>query len=147
MPESNYPANCIKGIPNDTFLIDEDRVAPHLFHFKLDSTRPDGWVEQSINWQDDDSAIEFTLGQTKDSGEQHFKAGATVLPRHEIDRLIQRPVVNGLLSYERDSLPSNPFHGNILLREGVPKPTMKMIAAGLALAVADIILQTGQSLP
>ena len=136
----SFPDNCIKGIPSKDFLIDDGPVAPHLFYFK-EHARHDGWVEQSINWEDDDSAIGFTLNQRKENGERQFKAGVVIVPRDEIDRLNRRPAVNSILSYERRPLKNNPYHGNILLRVNVPKPTMKMIAAGLALAVSRIIPQ------
>jgi len=142
MADASFPGNCIKGIPNDSFLIDSRTVAPHLFHFKEEHARQDGWLEQSVNWEDDDLAVEFTLDQTKESGERQFKGGVAVLSRCEIDRLNRRPAVNGILSYDRQPSRDNPYHGNILLRANVPKPTRKMVAAGLALAVSEVTLQT-----
>ena len=57
----NFPDNSIKGIPNKEFLIDETTVGSHLFHFK--QTRDDEFVEQSINWEDNEFVIDFTLNQ------------------------------------------------------------------------------------
>ena len=96
-------------------------------------------MEQSINWEDDESATEFTLNQRRDDGELQFKTGVAIIPRAEVDRLNRQPTVSGILSYERQTLEDNPYHGNILLRSDVPKPTMKKIAAGLALAVSQFI--------
>ena len=133
----NYPKNSIKGIPNNDFLIEGRTVAPHLFHFE--QTRDDGGLEQSINWEDDESVIGFTLNQRKENGDLQFRAGVAILPCSEIDRLNKRPAIRGLLSYERNPLDDNPYHGNLLLQANVPKPIMRLIASGLALAISDII--------
>lgn len=135
-----FPDNCIRGIPNASFIVEDGSVGSHLFHFKDEHHRDDGWIEQSINWEDDEKAIEFTLNQKKEDGDVQFQAGVVIIPREEIDRLNRRPTVNGVLSYERQPLENNPYHGNILLSENVPKHTMKKLAAGLALAVSRIIL-------
>lgn len=137
----SYPENAIKGIPDNSFLIADGSVGSHLFYFKSEHARDDGWIEQSINWEDDESVLGFTLSQTKEKGEIQFKAGAAILPRQEIDRLNNRPTIKGLLSYERQPLDNNSYHGNILLKVHVPKPTMKKIAAGLALAVSKVVVQ------
>lgn len=136
-----FPINCIRGIPNNRFLIDEGTVGAHLFYFDLGTERHDGWVEQSINWEDNDSVVEFTLAQTRTGGEVQFKGGAALIPRAEIDRLKNLPVTRGLLSYERQAKDDNPFHGNILLQAKTSKPTMRLIAAGLALAVCRVVLR------
>jgi len=136
-----YPRNSIKGIPNNDFVIADGSVGSHLFHFRDEHKRDDGWVEQSINWEDDESVIDFTLQQKKEDGELQFKAGVAIVPRSEIDRLKNRPTIKGMLSYERRPLDNNPYHGNFLLKAEVPKPTMKKIAAGLALAVSEIFKQ------
>lgn len=133
-----FPDNCLRGIPNDSYLNDEGSVGSHLFYF-LDGDRGDGWSEQSVNWEDDDTVIEFTLSQTKADGSFQFKAGLAEVPRAEIDRLNHRPTIKGLLSYERQPLQDNPYHGSILLRANTSKPTMKLIAAGLALAVSRVV--------
>ena len=133
------PDNCIKGIPNKDFVIEDGNVAAHLFNFDSKHNRPDDDLcEQSINWQDDEDAIEFTLKQKKDDGTIQFKAGAAIIPREEIDRLSKLSTVKEVLSYERRKLDNNPYHGNLLLKKDVPKPTMRMIAASLALLITDI---------
>jgi len=136
----SFPDNCLRGIPNATYLSAEGSVGSHLFNFNAGSDRGDGWAELSVNWEDDDSVIDFTLSQRKADGDLLFKGGAVVIPRAEIDRLNNRPTVRDLLSYERQPISDNPFHGNILLRAHTSKPTMKLIAAGLALAVSRVVL-------
>ena len=140
----NYPKNSIKGIPNNNFLIEGRTVASHLFHFE--QTRDDGGVEQSINWEDDESVIDFTLNQKKANGDLQFRAGVAILPRFEIDRLSRLPSIRELLLYERSPLDNNPYHGNLLLQANVPKPIMKLIAANLATAISGIITQERERL-
>jgi hypothetical protein len=137
-----FPFNYIKGIPNNDFMVKEDcSIGSNLFYFNLENVRSDGWIEQSINWEDNDTVIDFTLAQEKADGTLQFKAGIAIFPRDEIDRLNRQPTLKGLLSYERQPLENNPFHGNILLKSGVPKLTMKKIAAGIALTVSEINLR------
>lgn len=133
-----FPDNCIRGIPNDQFISEEGTLGSDLFYFQ-DVDRGDGWREQSINWEDDEKAIGLTLAQTRDDGQLQFRAGAAILPRTEIDRINRQPTVSDLLDYERDPINGNLYHGNILLKAGTSKRTMKLIAAGLALAVSHII--------
>ena len=141
----DYPENIIKGIPNKDCLIEGRIVGSNLFHFN--QPRDDGGVEQSINWEDDESVVDLTLNQRKADGELQFKEGVARLPRSEIDRLNERPTISGLISYERSPLDGNPHHGNLLLQVNVPKQTMKLIAAGLAIAISDIITQNREHKP
>lgn len=136
------PVNYIKGIPNNEFLVREDlSIGSNLFFFNMEEIRIDGWVEQSINWEDDNTVVDFSLNQKKDDGTLQFKAGIAIFPRYEIDRLNRQPTINGILSYERHPLENNKFHGNILLKAGVPRLTMKKIAASIAVTVSEIILR------
>jgi hypothetical protein len=140
----DYPGRCIKGIPNDTFLVEDGTVGSQLFHFKEEHKRDDGFIEESINWEDDRFAIRYTLTQRmerKGKRELQFKAGVAIINREEIDRLKKQLPVRGRLLYERQRLENNPYHGNILLDGDVPTSVMKMIAAGLALAVSDVVLR------
>lgn len=137
----SFPENCIRGIPNHDYLNNDGSVGSHLFYFKLDTEPIEGWFQNSINWQDDDSAIGFTLAQTKDDGTVQFRAGVAIVLTEEIERLKHRPMVGGLLSYERREILNNRFHGNLLLNEKTLKHTMRLIAAGLALAVARVVPQ------
>jgi hypothetical protein len=134
-----FPKNCLRGVPNPSFIVEDGSVGSHLFYFYEKDKREDGLIEQSINWEDDDDAIPFTLAQKKEDGKLQFSSGVVVIPSAEIDRLRKRPTVKDLLLYERQTIENNPYHGNILLAQGVPKPTMKMLAAGLALAVSEIV--------
>lgn len=139
LPQIEYPENCLKGIPNPEFVYSDGKIAAHLFHFNTNANRNDDWIEQSINWQDNEGVTHFTLDQRKEDGDYQFRIGIAVIPRHAIDGLRRKQVVAGLLSYERAPLENNPYHGNILLHNRAPKPTMKMIAAGIALEITEVV--------
>ena len=81
--------------------------------------RTDDWKEASINWMDDEYAIDFTLKQTKDSGELKFKAGIAILPRSELDRIKKNYKFMGNFDYERKAEDGNDYHGNLLLNEKI----------------------------
>ena len=138
---NSFPPNCLKGIPNRTFLSEDNRLGSHLFHFQPGVHRKDGLDEQSINWEDDSQARTFTLNQTNQDGTLQFKAGYTVLSRGEIDRINKRPTIRKLISYERKCTPDNKYHGHLLLKNDVSKKTMKNIAATLAIAVSSVYLR------
>lgn len=140
----DFPLNCIKGVKHSSLFCPDGSPSADLFFVDLRYPRDDGWIEQSINWEDDNSVIDFTLNQKKEDGEIRFKAGVVIIPRNEIDLLSRQPTIIDTLSYERKKDPDyaeNPYHGNILLKSSVNKQTMKKIAAGLALAVSKVIRQ------
>jgi hypothetical protein len=137
-----YPDICLKGIPNDTYLLKESKgVATHLFYF-TEKPREDNWVPQSVNWEDDPLAIKHTLEQRRTTdGELQFQAGVAKVPRESLDNLKNQPMVKDILSYERRSLPENKYHGNLLLFKNTDPLKMKQIAASIALLVSEIIPQ------
>ena len=129
----SYPAECLKGITDDV-SVQDGLIGSNLFQFRINPDRSDDYLESSINWNDDSNALTFTLAQVKENNIKQFKQGVAILPRNEIDRLRKRASVNKLLSYERQKLEDNPYHGNLVLRQGLHKAIMRTISAGLALA-------------
>ena len=128
-----FPENCLRGVPNDSF-VRKGVIGSELFYFYSRDSRDDGWTEQSINWQDDEQTIEFTLSQLKENSELHFKTGVVIIRRFELDRIRDRYAHMNLLSYERQATEENPHHGNILLNnEMVDSPLMKQVASAIAL--------------
>jgi len=134
----DYPENCLRGVPNSTYINANGLPTTHLFYFEDEDKRDDGWIEQSINWEDDNKAIELIFNQKKSNGEKQFKAGAAILIRERIDWVKKTAAANSLLSYERKPEDGNPYHGNLLLKNEVLNPIMKQIAAGLALAAVRV---------
>ncbi len=122
----------MRGITNNEFLTDEKEPNMNLFFFKKSHLRYDELIEESINWEDDNGTMDFTLNQTKENGEFRWKVGVAIVPREIIDIMSDRPNYNGLLSYERREEDSNPYHGNILLHNSVSQKKMKNLAGAIA---------------
>ena len=129
-----FPNRCIRGIPNETYLEGGLLVSYNLFPFDKTRCRPDGWVPESINWMDNENVIEFTLSQKKENGEEQFRAGIAILFRDELDKLKRRAGITEFLDYERSPLPTNDYHGNILLNNGISSILKTMVRSALALA-------------
>jgi hypothetical protein len=133
MTQLLYPDNCIKGIPNENFITNDGFVGSDLFYPPSDSQpNEEGWLESSINWEDEPSVVDFTLDARKEDNSRRYKSGAIRLARYEIDRIILALPSSDLLDYERNPIPDNPHHGNILFGE-MENRTRRMIAGGLAL--------------
>ncbi|MFZ5905007.1 MAG: hypothetical protein ACOYZ8_15790 [Chloroflexota bacterium] len=132
-----FPDNCLRGISAPDQLEEGNSVSSSAFNFS-DLVRDDGWRDLSINWHDDEGAIQVLLNQKKADGEIQFRVGYAVIPREELDHLIKQPTVNGMLTYERHQIDNNPYHGNILVKGNLPKPTIRKLQAGLALLVSAV---------
>jgi hypothetical protein len=132
MPFPDFPDNCIRGIPNHNCLLDDKATAYlTLFDFPGDRPRQDGWIEESINWMDDQHAIDFTLRQTKDDGRSlQFNVGVAVLSRSELNKIRRRHT--DFFGYERARTEDNVYHGNLLLKADIRKERKTMIRAKLA---------------
>jgi hypothetical protein len=139
----SYPDNCIRGITNkEDYSAEDGVVASTAFHFNpRQHTRQDGWVEQSINWQDDKEAIDFTLFQCKPEGRLKFQVGIAIVPRIQLDGIKRLYDLEGRFAYERQEKESNKYHGNLLLHVDVSLAKMKLLAAAIALAVSQFLPQ------
>ena len=133
-----YPKKCIKGMPNEScfYRFEGSLVASmNLFCFPKNAYRPDGWIEESINWMDDKHAIDLTLNQRKESGELHFRVGIAIVPHTELNRIKKRYF--SFLHYERRPEPGNPYHGNVLLNSNLT-PSQKSHIKALLADIAEI---------
>jgi hypothetical protein len=134
-----YPDNCIRGI-NNPAQVEDDLVGSDVFYFFDNHARPDGTIEESINWEDDDHARDFTLRQTNDDGTLKHKGGCAVIPRSNLDNCAALRAFSNAFSYERSAIEEvNPYHGNLLLTPGVERKRRKAIAQTLAMQVSEII--------
>lgn len=131
-----YPSNCLRGLRkaenviSDTSSIDTSAFLPDK-HTEAD--RDDGGIETSIDWEDDESVLDRTMRNHQQSAH-----GVARLPRSDIDRAAAQPGAINALWYERDRLPDNPHHGNLVFQTSMPPRQRKMIAASLALASSFI---------
>lgn len=135
----SFPDNFLKGLSDKNKLTSDGvGVSASVFYFDPQHVR-DGWLEQSINWEDDANAITLMLGQKKEDGEIQFKAGVVRVPRSCVEHINKVPRTKDLLAYERKALNNNPYHGNLLLKENTHKYIMKIVGAIIAGYVIDVI--------
>ena len=135
-----YAEKLIRGIPNKKdFLDDEGRVKQSLFLFSKEPREEDGFYDLSINWFDNEEALSIMLTQKK-GGEFQFKAGVAIIQRFFLDDLIRRPTSSNELFYERQRIPGNDYHGNIICKTK-SKERQSLFRANLAMCVVDIIEQ------
>jgi hypothetical protein len=95
--------------------------------------RPDGGMETSVNWEDAPEALMVTF---RDRGNSEH--GVARLRRHHIERVSEDATTPRLVTCERSELPSNPYHGNLVFKAGIPKQVQRMVAAALALNSAYV---------
>ena len=88
----SYPDDCLRGIPNSEFVAD-GKVRAHLFRFDDKNARQDGCITVSINWNDDNNAVPFTLNQKDQDGNIQFEEGVAIISRESIDDLNRFQVV------------------------------------------------------
>lgn len=131
---ATYPDTCLCGVTDKDHIVDGWPL-PAVFSFS--QTKPDNTRMQSVNWVDDEGAIQRTLGQIRpSSAARKFPGGAVELSRAGIDRVTVHPLVDGRLSYERDEDTEgngdNPYHGNLLMRAGTKKHVIEAVRQKMA---------------
>ena len=139
----DFPAEFLRGVPNNDFIEEEGNPASNLFTFEKKKNDPDAqevFFEESINWNDDKEAHEKIFNQKKEDGKFQFNYGVVVLCRHELDRLISNQTVGPDLAYERYPIDDNIYHGNILLKAEIEKKKKRRVAAAIAtICVKEVI--------
>lgn len=95
----------------------------------------------SINWEDDDRVVIFTLDQRKD-GQFQFTYGVARLPYSGIQEVCNHPICPNSIQCNRDPIPDNVYHGNIVYRADLSKDTKRMISSMLAMKVKEVIKRT-----
>jgi hypothetical protein len=135
--EIEYPEKLLRGIASPDYIRGESVL---YSAFQFDNTgRTDGYEEASINWSDNDLALQSLLEQKKkDNADYQFKVGVAVLVRKWVDELAKRPNINNNLKYERAEIDGNPFHGNLLQKVGLDRLTKITIAASIAMCVEKV---------
>jgi len=133
-----YPINFLRGISSKDWATENGLVTAAAFQFDENHTK-DGWMQQSICWEDNDSVTELMMKQKNDRDEIQFKGGIARVPRESIIYINNLPASRNLMSYERETLFNNPYHGNLLLKQTTEKKLRSIIAATIALHVSDFI--------
>jgi hypothetical protein len=137
---NDFPEHCIRGVGKEKYIYDDDTVSAGLFipDKRTASTRGDGGFETSINWEDNNDVLVFTLEYRDENNHLAFPHGAVRVPRQEIDHVNELESTRDTLTYERGPLPDNPYHGNIVFRGSLPNPRLTMIANILAAASSKV---------
>ena len=137
MEVKEFPDEFIRGISSKDF-IQNGLVLSSAFQFE-DFRRTDNMSEASINWVDDEGAVELALNQKKDNGKLQFSAGVTRLELETV-KLFLRSIPPEVFSYERAPLEDNVYHGNLLIDSKVNKQIRQLIMNGLALVAGTHII-------
>lgn len=141
MVGENYPDTLWRGISNSDFICD-GYVLVSAFQFSK-AVATDGFNELSINWNDNDGSLELLLSQRKENGKLQFSAGAAKLETAKMKQYLSDFFESGTFKMERNSIPNNAYHGNLLIRNNANKQIQTMIANALALvAGTHIVPQT-----
>lgn len=138
---TDYPDEILRGISNNNrdFITEEGYVTQAAFRFdEYNTERCDGFCELSINWVDDEGAVDVLLRQINPKkGVPQFQGGYCRFARKMLRAALNAYFRNGHLSYERSPLSENKYHGNILIKNDVSKPIKTNVQATLA-ALAGI---------
>ena len=128
---TGLPNSCLRGLRkldwvDDQFIISSAAFEPDPKTAKL---RPDGGKETSVNWEDDSNVESFTLN---DKNTAQFGA-ARIFTAHIVQMSSRAAAVVMPLSCERQRIPGNEYHGNIVFSANLNKRVERLLAASLAL--------------
>lgn len=152
MSNSSYPESFIRGISrnNSEYITKEGYVTQAAFSFddyNPEQRNNDGFRELSINWLDDEGAIEILLKQINSRrGEVQFQGGYCQIALSSLNSL--RPyIINGHLSYERspvledkeNGIVANKYHGNLLLHKDISNKARTNLQIALAVLAGMVI--------
>lgn len=141
----DFALHCLRGIRNPDWLINGwDGVRGIAFepNYKTADHREDKAVETSINWEDDNSVLAFTLRDR-----QNAAYGAVKLTCHVLEAANELPFLKSsglkrVVYYEREPLKNNPYHGNLVFSSDLPRPVVNLITNFLATQIVEYIKQT-----
>ena len=144
----SYPDEFLRGIPNasENFITPEGYPTQAVFNFdEYNKERIDGFCELSINWLDDEGAIQVLMNQINPRKNTfQFQGGYCRLTRFELHSL-RDYFSNGHLSYERRPIEDNgingpnKYHGNILMKNDLSGQAKVNIRVALAVLAGTVI--------
>lgn len=151
MKNLDYPDNFIRGMSNKEQCISEEGfVLAGAFQFDAyDPKKNAEYCELSINWCDDDDAIDTAFNQINArTAQPQFTAGLAKNDRKMMEIFLKSYFIEKFFSYEREpieedyqnSIQENRYHGNLLLKHNVSKGVKKLIPNALAALASDNII-------
>lgn len=139
----NYPENFYRGISDPNSVNEYKEIGPGVFSFPKQESdkRPDGYFELSINWDDDENALELLKIQCKNNNQLQFKGGYCKVHLVTVIQWLELCYDKKVFSYERCPTPintlqgqvDNPYHGNLLLHHTASKFTRDNIQHALSM--------------
>ncbi len=151
--DESFPEELIRGIScsNSQFITPEGYPTQAAFQFdEFDpALRNDEFCELSINWVDDEGAVDVLLKQiNKKKNSPQFQGGYCRLSRIVLQAAMRDYIKNNHLSYERKPIAANPengelgndYHGNILMNRFLSKQARTNIQVSLA-GIAGSVIQ------
>ncbi len=152
-----FPDEYYRGISDKSWITPQGYVSAAAFQFKEYNAESrendDGYIELSINWNDDEKSLTTLLNQKKQGSDVcQFKFGYCKMNRLQVDLMLKQYIRDKLFSYERkpinedeaNKIMANPYHGNLLLHKTVEKQVKKNIEHILAgsVEISDVHPQT-----
>jgi len=135
--EEIYPPKMLRGISSKNFIL-EGALTEETFN--LDPVREDGFCEISVTWYDNQDAFDVIMSQKSERrNEIQFQGGAAELDRIELTTKMKMHFLAGRLNYERRPTSNNQYHGNLLIKDNIPKQLKRLIKFGLTTLAADKI--------
>ena len=137
----DFPINRIRGLREASYFNSFNNsinVKGYLPDTRTKEKREDKGFETSINWEDNQNVAKFTI-EFKENSKLCYPLGIVRLERNELDRIISNPGTKDMISYEREKLENNEFHGNIVFRGDLPQNMQSMIASTLACYSSRVI--------
>lgn len=147
-----FPNEFIRGISssNEQFITPEGYPTQAAFKFDdySKNCRKDDYCELSINWVDDEGAVDVLLNQvnTKKNCLQ-FCGGYCRFKRQVLKEVFRAYISNKHVSYERRPIEADPdsgivenhYHGNILMKNQLSKSAKTNIQVALAAIAGTVI--------
>lgn len=126
---ARFPRFSLRGIRKPDWVADGE-VSSAAFHDSERSaaSRPDGGTEISVNWEDNDQALLFTLRQSN-SG-----SGVARLRTEAVYEVTKLPAIGLVVFPERAREKGNPYHGNLVFVAGTARNVRRAVSAYLAAA-------------
>jgi hypothetical protein len=128
---TDLPDSCLRGLRKQDWV--DDRFIISAAAFEPDSRtaagRKDGGKETSVNWEDDSKVESFTF-----EDKINAQYGAARISTTQIVQTSNTAAALATpLSCERQRLPGNQYHGNIVYSANLNKRMERLLAASLAL--------------
>lgn len=132
-----YPEKMLRGISTPDYIVGGVLTEEA---FNLDPVREDGYCEISVTWYDNREAFDTIMAQVSARREEiQFKGGAAELDRAEVVSKMKPHFLASNLGYERRPSSTNKYHGNLLVKDSLPKQMKRLIKCGLATLANDKI--------